>query len=140
MEQYVLDSYAILAYLNDEPSAQDVEDILQSALSGQAMACMSWINLGEVYYRLQRVYDRQIARQAVEIIKAWPIELLQAEEQLTMMAGDIKARYRLSYADAFAAATAVNTRGVLLTGDFEFKPLENQVIKIKWLKPNHNKF
>lgn len=135
MEQYVLDSYAILAYLNDEPSAQDVEDILQLALNSQVMAYMSWINLGEVYYRLQRVYDRQIARQAVEIIKAWPIELLQAEEQLTMMAGDIKARYRLSYADAFAAATAVNTRGVLLTGDPEFKQLENDVIKIKWLKP-----
>ncbi|MDF9408041.1 MAG: PIN domain protein [Pelotomaculum sp. PtaB.Bin013] len=137
MEQFVLDSYAVLSYLNDEPAAQDVEDILRSVRDMQIAVYMSWINLGEVYYRLQRVYNRQIARQAVEIIKAWPIKLMQAEEQVTMMAGDIKARYRLSYADAFAAATTVNTRGILLTGDPEFKPLENHIIKIKWLKPNH---
>jgi len=139
VEQYILDSYAILAYLNDEPAAQDVEDILRAAWDKQVTIYMSWINLGEVYYRLQRVYNRQTARQAVEIIKAWPIRLMQAEEQVTMMAGDIKARYRLSYADAFAAATAVNTRGILLTGDPEFKPLENHIIRIKWLKPNQYK-
>lgn len=138
MERYVLDSYAVLAYLNDEPAAQDVEDILRSAVNGGVKVYMSWINLGEVYYRLQRVYNRQISRKAIEIIKAWPIELLQAEEQLTLLAGDIKARYRLSYADAFAAATAVNTDGIILTGDQEFKPLENHVIKIRWLKSSRN--
>lgn len=137
MERYVLDSYAVLAYLNDEPAAQDIEEILRLAANGGVKIYMSWINLGEVYYRLQRVHNRQISRKAVEIIKAWPVELLPAEEQLTLLAGDIKARYRLSYADAFAAATAVSTDGIVLTGDQEFRPLETHVIKIRWLKSNH---
>lgn len=133
-----MDSYAVLAYLNDEPAAQDVEDILRLAVNGEVKVYMSWINLGEVYYRLQRVYNRQISRKAIEIIKSWPIELLQVEEQLTLLAGDIKAKNRLSYADAFAAATAVSSDGIILTGDQEFKPLEGHVIKIKWLKSSHN--
>lgn len=139
MERYVLDSYAVLAYLNDEPAAQDVEDILYLAWNSKVSIYMNWINLGEVYYRLQRVYSRQIARQAIEIIKVWPIELMQADEYLTILAGDIKAGHQLSYADAFAAATAIHTKGILLTGDPEFKPLENQLIKIMWLKAKHRK-
>jgi predicted nucleic acid-binding protein len=133
MEQYVLDSYAVLAFLNNEPPAQDIEDVLRLARKGELEIYMSWVNLGEVYYRLHRVYNRQTALQVVEIIKAWPVELLPAEEKITMLAGDIKAKYRLSYADAFAAATAVYTNGILLTGDHEFKPLEDQVLRIRWL-------
>ncbi|AGL00623.1 type II toxin-antitoxin system VapC family toxin [Desulfoscipio gibsoniae] len=137
MERYVLDSYAVLAYLNDEPGAQVIQDILQLAQQEQVVVYMSWNNLGEVYYRLQRLYDRQLARKSIEIIKSWPVNFLEIDEQATLLAGDVKARFRLAYADAFAAATAIKNQGILLTGDPEFKQLENEVIKIKWLLPNH---
>jgi len=137
MERYILDSYAVLAYLNDEPGAQVIQDILQLAKQEQVVVYMSWINLGEVYYRLQRLYDRQLARKSIEIIKSWPVNFLEIDEQTTLLAGDIKARFRLAYADAFAAATAIKNQGILLTGDPEFKQLENEVFKIKWLPPNH---
>lgn len=137
MERYVLDSYAVLAYLNDEPGAQVLQDILQLAQQGQVAVYMSWVNLGEVYYRLQRIYGRQLARKAIEIIKAWSVTFLIADEQATLLAGDIKSRFRLAYADAFATAATIINQGILLTGDPEFKQLENEVIKIKWLPPNH---
>jgi len=137
MERYVLDSYAVIAYLNDEPGAQVLQDILQLAQQGQVTVYMSWVNLGEVYYRLQRLYGRQLARKSIEIIKSWPVTFLIVDEQATLTAGDIKSRFRLAYADAFAAAAAISNQGILLTGDPEFKQLEGEVIKIKWLLPNH---
>jgi len=45
----------------------------------------------------------------------------------------VVARFRLSLADAFAAARAREKKAELVTGDPEFKPLD-QEIKIHWLK------
>jgi uncharacterized protein len=46
---------------------------------------------------------------------------------------DFKARFKLSLADAFAAALAKEKKAELVTGDPEFKSLD-QEIKIHWLK------
>jgi ribonuclease VapC len=48
-------------------------------------------------------------------------------------AADFKARFKMSLADAFAAALAKERRAELVTGDPEFKPLDGE-IKIQWLK------
>jgi predicted nucleic acid-binding protein len=48
-------------------------------------------------------------------------------------AADVKARFKLSLADAFAAALAKEKKAELVTGDPEFPPL-HQEIKIHWLK------
>jgi predicted nucleic acid-binding protein len=48
-------------------------------------------------------------------------------------AADFKPRFKLSLADAFAAALAKEKKTELITGDPEFKPLE-KVIKVHWLK------
>ncbi len=48
-------------------------------------------------------------------------------------AADFKARFRISLADAFAAALAKEKKAELVTGDLEFKPLESE-IRINWLK------
>jgi ribonuclease VapC len=49
MQSVVLDSFAILAWLQDEPCAEQVEDSLTKASLGQAQVLVSSINLGEVY-------------------------------------------------------------------------------------------
>ncbi|MFY9672974.1 MAG: PIN domain-containing protein [Terriglobales bacterium] len=47
-------------------------------------------------------------------------------------AADFKARFKLSLADAFAAALAKERKVELVTGDPEFKALEKE-IKVQWL-------
>ena len=47
-------------------------------------------------------------------------------------AGVFKSKYKMSYADAIAAALALHKNGHLVTGDREFKHVENDV-KIVWL-------
>jgi hypothetical protein len=50
----VLDSYAVLAWIQDEPGAQLIEDTLYRAQSNQEELLMNMINLGEVFYRCAR--------------------------------------------------------------------------------------
>jgi predicted nucleic acid-binding protein len=44
----------------------------------------------------------------------------------------MKARFPLSYADAFALATAVRFRARLVTGDPEFEAAED-LVEVEWL-------
>jgi len=61
-----------------------------------------------------------------------PILFLPVDERLSLLAGRIKAFHRLSYADAFAVATAIDLNATLVTGDEEFKTVEDKV-RIEWL-------
>jgi predicted nucleic acid-binding protein len=65
-------------------------------------------------------------------LRAAPIEFHPADRRLADLAADFKARYKISLADAFAAALAKDRKTELVTGDPEFKPLEKE-IKIGWL-------
>jgi ribonuclease VapC len=51
---------------------------------------------------------------------------------LAVTAAHIKAEYPLAYADAFAAALAMNKGATLVTGDPEFEVLKNR-LPIQWL-------
>ena len=124
---------AVLGYFLDEPSAETVAEILELARNNQIKLYMSWINVGEVYYIIQRRYDRKIAIDLIENVKAWPIELIESSHEQVIIAGDIKAKYPMSLGDSYAAALTIRVRGVLLTADKKFQQLENRIIKIKWL-------
>ncbi len=133
MERYVLDSYAVFGYFLDEPCADTIASILELAKKNEIKIYMSWVNLGEVYYMIQRRYGRKEAIELVENIKAWPIELVEASNEQVTAAGDVKAKFPLALVDSYAAGLAIRVRGILLTSDKEFEPLENQLLKIHWL-------
>jgi predicted nucleic acid-binding protein len=108
-----LDSWAILSWLEGaEPAASHVEVALQSR------PLMSWINLGEVAYILERRTDPGNTRQVVRALRR-TLDLELPTEGRVLEAARIKARHRMAYADAFAVATAVAHGADLLTGDSE---------------------
>lgn len=111
---YCLDSWAVLAWLyEEEPAATRV---------GQSIAAerpvMSWINLGEVYYVVQRRGSEREARGMVGRLRP-QVTLDLPSETRVLQAASIKARHAIAYADAFAVATAVAREATLLTGDPE---------------------
>jgi uncharacterized protein len=132
MKRYVLDSYSLLAYAEDEKGADVVEDILTKALDNQAEIFLSVINWGEMYYIALREGGKERAELYRETFARYPITIVEANKELTLQAAHFKANYKISYADAFAAALAKNKKAVLATGDKEFKSLENE-IKINWI-------
>lgn len=132
---YVLDSYALIGYLENEVFAELIQDLLLSARENQCKLFLHAIQLGEVYYITLREQGKQIADLAYARIKDFPVSLIDTiNEDLLLSAASIKASFPLSYADAFAAATAQIHNAVLLTGDPEFKTLEaNEIIQVRWL-------
>ena len=128
----VLDSHALLKFLRDEPGAETVSQILERAGQRDQPVHMTEVNYAEVQYTIRRK-DGDAAWQTVsdELVAA-PIQFHPAERRLADLAADFKTRFKISLADAFAAALAREKNAELVTGDTEFKPLEKE-IKIHWL-------
>jgi predicted nucleic acid-binding protein len=129
---YVLDTFALLAYLKDESGAARIEEILEQAEKEKCHLFVSIINLGEVFYIVERKGGISEAQNALALIGQLPVEVLPANEQTVFAAAHIKATHRLSYADAFAVVGALNKNAVVLTGDPEFVAVES-IVKVEWL-------
>ena len=131
----VLDSWALMAFFNDESAADEVERLLQQAAADRHKLLLCVVNWGEIYYSIMRVDGQAVAEQKVHEIAALPIEIIGIGEDLVLVrqAAIFKANHRFSYADAFAAALAKTRKAELVTGDLEFKQVEGE-IKIGWLK------
>jgi predicted nucleic acid-binding protein len=129
----VLDSYALLKLLRDEPGAEKVAQILEKAGQRDRPVHMTEVNYAEVQYMIRRKDGDAAWRTIAGELVAAPIEFHPADRQLADIAADFKARFRISLADAFAAALAKERKAELVTGDPEFKALEKEV-KIAWLE------
>ncbi|OIO94494.1 MAG: VapC toxin family PIN domain ribonuclease [Armatimonadetes bacterium CG_4_10_14_3_um_filter_66_18] len=129
----LLDSWALLAYLRGEPEAGEVRQLLQRARAGKDEVLMSIINLGEVYYQLHREFGESYAQQKLDEIRTLPLTIAAASDDLVIAAARVKARNAMSFADCFAVATALEHNAVVVTGDPEFKSVEN-VVKVQWLQ------
>lgn len=128
----VLDSWAVLAYLEDGNAGQQVADIIASAHEHSTPLMMSAVNAGEVWCILAREVSETEADKGIEGIRQLGIEFVDADWKLARLAGSFKSKNRMSFADCFAAALAKEHRADLVTGDKEFKQVEGD-IRIVWL-------
>ena len=129
----VLDSWAVIAYLEGEPSAKRVANHIADAHEEHIPLFMSVVNAGEVWYIIAREASVSDADRSITELRHLGIGFVDADWPLAHEAGGFKSKYKMSYADCFAAALAKQKNALLLTGDFEFKQVEAQ-IAIDWLK------
>lgn len=137
MATMVLDAHALMVLFNDEPGAEEVEKILIKAESGSPKLLMSVVNWGEIYYSILRGTSEEIAEAKAHEIAGMRIELVPVDArdlELVRQAAVFKATKKMSYADCFAAALAKTTNAELVTGDPEFRVIEDELRKIRWLK------
>ena len=128
----VLDSFALLAYLTDEPTAARIETLLEEARKEKCRLLLPLINLGEILYITERRGGITKAQDTLALLRQLPIEVLPVDEQSVLSAAHIKANYTLSYADAFVVAASQQEGAMLLTGDREFRTVE-ELVSIEWL-------
>ena len=128
----VLDSWAVIAYLEDEASAEKVADIIADAHEQEIPLLMTVVNAGEVWYIVARETSVTEAEASIKELCDLGIEFVDADWELAKSAGYFKARNKMSFADCFAAALARKTKAHLATGDPEFKQVETE-IAITWL-------
>lgn len=132
MKGFILDSYAIIAYFEDETGAAKVERILKDAENGRIHLVMSVVNWGEVYYSMYRSKGKEKAEESLLIMEQLSIELVDINRSLAYQAAQFKAIHSVAFGDCFAAALSVNRDYPVITGDKEFKKLGDKV-QIEWI-------
>lgn len=130
--RFVLDSFALLALFQAEHGAEQVRDLLQRARREEATLAMAVVNLGEVVYRTIRTRGERRAQDVLVGIEDFSIEFVDIDRELALSAARLKGVFRISYADCIAAALAMRLDATLVTGDPDFRLLEDRVA-VEWL-------
>jgi ribonuclease VapC len=128
----VLDSYAVISFLEREKGFEAVGQLFEECIQQDKHVFLCVVNWGEVIYHALREGGEETAHLAEEAMRALPIQLVDADAELALQAARLKASHRMSYADCFAAALALCKKCELLTGAPEFKQVEKQV-RIRWI-------
>ena len=131
---YVLDSFALLAYLEGEAGMSRVRAVLEGADAQRHTVYLSLINLGEALYITERERGLGAARRTLAAVDQLPLEIVPVSRATVLEAAHIKARFPISYADAFAVVVARDRGGVVMTGDPEFGLLAGAgLVAVEWL-------
>jgi predicted nucleic acid-binding protein len=121
-----------LVWIQDEPGAQAVEDLLLSAQKGQLHLVVSELNLGEVYYKCIRRAGKVPASEIIGQFRLLPVEIVPVDWDITRKASEVKADIPIAYADCFAIATALLKKAIVVTGDPEFEKASH-LVDMEWL-------
>lgn len=131
---YVLDSYAILAYFEAEPGSEQVRRLLEAAKEGKCRLYVCVVNLGEVVYIVERERGLPKAQETLARVDELPIEIVNVDRTLTLAAAHLKMDCPIAYADCFAAALCQIKDATLVTGDPEFSKIKPDCkLEIEWL-------
>ena len=135
--EYVLDSYALLAYLEAEPGSDRIRELLEAAKDRICHLYMCVVNMGEVMYIVERERGLPKAQATLARIDELPIEIVNVDRPLTLAAAHLKMDCPIAYADCFAAALSQLKDATLVTGDPEFNKIKPDCnVRIEWLT-NH---
>jgi predicted nucleic acid-binding protein len=133
-KKFVLDSYAVLALLADEPGAQVVADLI---VDEAAEPYLSVINFGEVYYIVWRRHGEAAAAAVVQGVRQEErLVIAEATWPRVKDAARLKAAGGLAYADAFALGLARELAAPLMTGDPEIRTAAAGLgVELIWIEP-----
>ncbi|PYX95841.1 MAG: hypothetical protein DMG71_07915 [Acidobacteria bacterium] len=133
MVTYILDSSAILRYLDDEAGSERVSEIIKSHLAGKCEAILSALHWGEIAGTTCKIHGRQAMDLVLSRLSAFGLEIVAADADRAVRASLIKLKTEIPYGDAFGVELASDAgERVFVTADFDFKPASRHV-KIEFL-------
>lgn len=123
MKRWLLDTSALLTLRDDEPGAEEVATLLAQSQAGEACCYGCFMTQMEVFYRVWKDEGESEGRLAYTQCLALPIDWLHETPDLLETAARLKAKHRLSLADAWIAAAAELEAATLVHKDPEFSAL-----------------
>jgi len=121
--KYLLDTSAVLTFLEDEDGADRVEVLLR-----QEEILLPYLVLLETYYITLQEQSEDVADKRYALLKQLPSTILwEMDEPTLLTAGRFKAHHRLSLADAIIAAFAQRQNAILVHKDPELEALAESV-------------
>jgi uncharacterized protein len=130
--RYVLDASALLRFIANEAGAVEVENLLKRALDGEVELFMSAVNWGEVLHYTLKAHGSDVMKTVESQYESVRIQMLVVDNVVARTAAELRFRFKLPYADAFAAAAALQNQATLVTGDYDFT-LVRGTVKVQFL-------
>jgi len=133
MVTYVLDSSAILRYLDNEAGAERIAEIIKSHLAGRCAVMISALHWGEIAGITGKAHGNAAMELVVSRLSAFGFEVVPADGERAVRAALIKLKRQIPYVDAFGVELAAETGGrVFVTADFDFRAASREV-KVEFL-------
>lgn len=123
MKTYLLDTTALLTLRDDEPGADQVTDLLYQSQKRESLCLICFISLMEILYRVWKDESESAGRLAFEQCRSLPLKIVHESPMLLENAARLKATRRLSLADAWIGAAALQEAATLVHKDPEFDAL-----------------
>jgi predicted nucleic acid-binding protein len=132
MKDYVLDANAVIRYfgVGDAQGGDKVRGLFEQAERKQARLSMSVINMGEVLYVLLKHVGEERSLHYIQALRH-AVTMVEADAMRTIDAARLKHKYKLGYADSFAASLALASRGTLVSADPSFERVDKS---LKWMR------
>src|SRR5438034_179103 len=92
---FVLDTWSVIAYLDDEPAGQKVADLIADAHEKAIPVLMCIVNTGEVWYLVAREVSESEADSAIDELRNLGIEFVDVDWKLTRLAATLKSKHRM---------------------------------------------
>jgi len=124
---YDLDTSAWLTLIEDEAGADVVQDLLESVNSGNVEILVSFMSFMEVFYITFQEREIEEAETRLRMMASLPITRVESTVSLSIAAGKLKAKHRMSVADAWIAALAQERSAILVHKDPEFERIEDEL-------------
>jgi ribonuclease VapC len=131
----VMDAWAVMAWLKgQQPAAGRVRLLLEGTDRRDGRLVMNIVNLGEVFYLSVKARDLAYGERVLKNLRT-RVATVSASDELVLRAASLKARHAISYADAFAVATAIGHESPLVTGDPELRAMaeREKALKLQWI-------
>lgn len=127
MTVYVLDSSAVLRYIDREAGADRVITIFKACVRRQAEARVSAVQWGEIAGILRRKVGASNQNRILDSLIPLELEIVPASGERAVRAAELRVDRNISYADAFALEMAMeSTDHILVTADYGFKTVADQ--------------
>ncbi|PIP48938.1 MAG: hypothetical protein COS87_01840 [Chloroflexi bacterium CG07_land_8_20_14_0_80_45_17] len=120
VDRYVLDTSAIMTMWQDEDGSNDVAGLIAEAAFGGCELYLSFMTFFEAYYITKRKAGESKALEIYYWLTSSSAKRVNLEEDILVKAGDLKAKYQISAADAWIIATALFKNAAVVHKDSEF--------------------
>ena len=131
MTVYVLDTSALLAYIENEDGVAEINRILLEALDNRHTLYMSVISGIEVFYISYQEQGANVAQERLHLLQDLPIIQEPVRTDDVTRIGTLKANHAMSFADCCIAGLAKQKSAILVHKDPEFEQVEGDVAQIK---------
>ena len=119
---FVLDSSAVLRYIDNEAGGDRVKAIFETCVRGQAAMRISALQWGEIAGRLRKRLGPSAATRVLDSLMPTELQIVPATGEHAVRAAGLRLDRKIPYADGFALDLAIgSSEHVLVTADYDFK-------------------